>query len=167
MVINTTVQKAINEQINFELASAYIYLAMAAHFEENDFAGFAAWMNKQAQEEVGHAMKLFGYVHERGGTVELGAIAKPPASFESPLAVFKMAYEHEQVVTQRIHDIYHLAVEHKDLATQSHLQWFIDEQVEEEDSAAAIVAKLEMAGDNKGALFILDRELGARDSDGH
>jgi ferritin len=85
-----TVQKAINEQINFELASAYIYLAMAAHFEEVDFAGFASWMKKQAEEEVGHAMKLFGYVHERGGSVELDAIAKPPASFESPLAVFKM-----------------------------------------------------------------------------
>ncbi len=156
------VQGAINEQIKNELYSAYLYLAMAAHFEAQSLGGLASWMRVQAKEEVTHGMKLFDYLNDRGGRVELQAIAAPPATFESPLAIFRLAYQHEQEVTASIHRLYALAAEENDYATQTVLTWFVNEQVEEEKTAADIVARLEMVGENRASLLMLDHALGHR-----
>ena len=157
-----TVQDAVNEQIKHELSSAYVYLSMSAHFEAENLPGFARWMRVQAQEELGHAMRLFDYVNRRGGRVILQAVEQPPHNFSSPLSIFEHALEHETKVTQLIEQLYETAVQHKDYATQVEVQWFITEQVEEEDSAVLIVDQLKMAGDNRAALLMLDRQLGAR-----
>ncbi len=160
--ISQNVQDAINEQIRNELASAYLYLSMSAHFEAEALPGFASWMRVQAREEVTHGMKLFDYLADRGGRIVLGALEAPPVSFESPLAIFRQSYAHEQKVTAMIHALYALAADEKDYATQLALEWFITEQVEEEKTASDIAARLEMVGDNRVALLMLDRELGAR-----
>jgi ferritin len=156
------VQDAVNEQIKHELSSAYVYLSMSAHFEGENLPGFARWMRMQAQEELGHAMRLFDYVNQRGGQVILQAIEQPPHEFSSPLSIFEQALEHETKVTQLIEQLYETAVQHKDYATQVQMQWFITEQVEEEDSASLIVDQLKMAGNDRAALLMLDRQLGAR-----
>jgi ferritin len=161
-MFNKTMQDAMNNQVQAELYSSYIYLSMAAYFESSNLPGAANWMRLQAQEELAHAIKFFDHLNERGGRVTLMAIDAPPAEFESPLAVFKMAYEHEQKVTGMIHDLYKLALEQNDYPALSMLQWFVDEQVEEEQSALAVVEQLEMIGDNKMGLFMIDRELGQR-----
>ncbi len=160
--IGGKVQDAINEQIKNELYSAYLYLAMSAHFEAESLTGFASWMRVQAREEVTHGLKLFDYLSDRGGRVELRAIAAPPATFESPLAIFRQSYEHEQEVTASIHRLYALAAQENDYPTQVALTWFVNEQVEEERTAAEIVAQLEMVGDNRTALLLIDRELAGR-----
>jgi ferritin len=161
-MLNKTMQDAMNNQVQAELYSSYIYLSMAAYFESSNLLGAANWMRLQSQEELAHALKFFDHINERGGRVELMAIEAPPIEFESPLAVFKMAYEHEQKVTGMIHDLYKLAVAQNDYPALSMLQWFVDEQVEEEQSALAVVEQLEMIGDNKMGLFMIDRELGQR-----
>lgn len=161
-MIDSKMQKAINNQINAELYSAYLYLAMRAHFENESLPGFANWMSIQTLEESSHAMKFFDYVVGRGGQVELGAIERPPASWDSPLAVFEHVYAHEQMVTGLINELMDLAIELKDHATASALQWFIAEQVEEEASADAIVQKVRLMKDAHGGLFMLDRELASR-----
>jgi len=161
-MINNKVQKAINEQIKDELYSGYLYLAMAAYLESADWSGFAHWMRTQADEELSHALKLYEYLNERGGRVELQTIDAPPKEFDSPLDVFEKAYAHEQHVTQLIHTLYETAAAEKDYATQSMLKWFIDEQVEEEDNTSTIVAQLCLAGDKGNALLMLDRVLGER-----
>lgn len=156
------VQDAVNEQIRDELESAYIYLSMSAHFEAENLPGFAKWMRLQSQEEMNHAMRLFDYLNDRGARVVLQALAQPPAQFASPLAVFEQAYEHEQKITSLIDRLYDTARKHNDNPTQAMLQWFINEQVEEEKNASQIVEQLRMAGDNRAALLYLDRQLGAR-----
>ena len=163
--MDSTVQDRINEQIKHELDSAYIYLAMTAHFEAENLPGFAHWMRLQAREEVGHAMRLFDYVNDRGGRVTLRALDEPASRFDAPISVFRAALEHERHITGLIHELYQLAVEKRDFATQAQLQWFITEQVEEEKSASTIVEQLEMAGDSRAALLYLDRQLGARAAD--
>ncbi len=161
-MISRAMQDAINKQIRDELYSAYLYLSMAAYFEDTSLPGFASWMRMQSQEEVSHAMKLFDFVNERGGRVTLHAIDQPPLEFESPQAVFEATYEHEQKVTGLIHDLYELALEEKDYPAQVMLHWFIDEQVEEEDGVSAILDVLERVGDKGQGLLMLDRELGQR-----
>jgi ferritin len=156
------VQDAVNEQIKHELSSAYVYLSMCAHFEAENLPGFARWMRVQAQEELGHAMRLFDYVNRRGGRVILQAVEQPPHEFNSPLSIFEQTLEHETKVTQLIERLYETAVQHRDYATQVEVQWFITEQVEEEDSASLIVNQLKMAGNDRAALLMLDRQLGAR-----
>jgi ferritin len=156
------VQAAINAQIKHELESAYLYLAMCAHFESANLPGFARWMRLQAREELTHAMRLFDYVNARGGRVELQEIARPPAEFGSPLSIFETALKHERQVTGLIRKLHETAAARSDYATQVHLQWFITEQVEEEKSAATVVEQLRMAGGDSAALLILDRQLGAR-----
>jgi len=156
---------ALNEQINHELYSAYLYLSMAAHFDAANLPGFANWMRVQYREETGHAMKFYGYIYDRGGVVTLKAIAQPPTKFRSPSEVFKQVLEHEKKVTSLIHDLYTLAVKDKDYATQSMLQWFINEQVEEEKNATAIIEMLKMVGDSPVSLLMADRQLGARKGD--
>ena len=161
-MLSQPVQDAINDQIQKELYSAYVYLSMAAYFEAENLPGAAHWMRLQSNEEVEHAMKLFEFLNDRAGRVKLQAIPQPPGEFASPMAVFQEALAHEQKVTKSIHDLYALAVQENDYPTQSMLQWFIDEQVEEEKSAGDIVAQLEMVGDSATALFMLDRALAAR-----
>jgi ferritin len=161
-MLSKAVQDAMNEQIKNELYSAYIYLSMSAYYESLNLPGFAHWMRLQAQEEVEHAIKFFDHINDRGGRVELMAIDAPPIEFDSPLAAFKMAYEHEQKVTGMIHKLYKLAIQENDFPAQSMLQWFVDEQVEEEKSALEVVEQLEMVGEHKMGLFMVDRELGQR-----
>ncbi|MEW6595710.1 MAG: ferritin [Thermodesulfobacteriota bacterium] len=160
--MNTKLEKALNEQINAEFYSSYLYLAMSAHFETAGLPGCARWMQAQAQEEWFHGMKFYGFVHERGGRVELKAIAAPPAKWTSTLAVFENVLAHEQKVTGRINDLMDLALKEKDHATTIFLQWFVSEQVEEEAGVGAILGKLRLIGKDSGGLFALDNELGRR-----
>jgi len=161
-----TIEAALNDQIQTELHSAYIYLAMSAHFESSALPGCAHWMRQQAREEVGHAMRLFNYVNDRGGRVVLKAIDQPQKDFGAPKEVFEGALKHEQHVTGTIHRLYELAVKENDFATQSHLHWFIDEQVEEEKTAGDIVDLFDRAGDHEAAILIIDQNLGARSGEG-
>lgn len=161
-MLNKKLESAINDQIQRELASAYIYLSMAAYFEANTLPGFANWMHIQFHEEQAHAFKFFNFVYDRGGVVKLQAIEQPPVEFESSLDVFEQTLAHEQKVTGHINDLYALAVEERDYPSQTLLQWFIDEQVEEEKNASDIIDMLKMVEGNAHALLMLDRELGAR-----
>jgi ferritin len=158
-------QDAINDQINHELYSAYLYLSMAAHFEAQNLSGFAHWLQIQYKEETGHALKFYKYLFDRGGVVTLKAIAQPPTKFTKPLDIFKQVLEHEQKVTGLINKLYELALGEKDYPTQSMLQWFINEQVEEEKNATDIINMLEMAGDSPISLMMANQQLGARKSD--
>lgn len=161
-MLSPKIEKAFNEQINAEMYSSYLYLAMAAYLHEANLPGFAHWMNIQAQEELFHAMKFYNYVVERGGRVELEAIAKPPVSWDGPLAVLLATQEHESMVTARINDLMDLAIAEKDHASVSFLRWFVDEQVEEEDSVQTLVQRLKLIGSDGGALYLMDRDLAAR-----
>ena len=161
-MISKKMEQALNDQINAELYSAYLYLSMVAYFESENLPGFATWMRAQTQEEIMHAMKMYDYVNERGGRVVLESIAEPPAKWESPLAAFEAAYKHEQLVTGRINDLVDLAIKEKDHAANTFLQWFVNEQVEEETSADAVVQQLKMAEGAPGTLFMIDREMGRR-----
>ena len=161
-MLSQRLQDAINGQIQHEFYSAYLYLSMSAHFATVHLPGCARWMRLQSQEEALHAMKLFDFVLEREGRVVLQAIEQPPAKFKSPVNVFQQALEHERKVTGMIHRLYELAAKDNYYATQVMLQWFIEEQVEEERTANDIVEQLKMIGDQPAALFILDKDLGAR-----
>jgi ferritin len=162
MELSKNLQDAINGQIREELASAYIYLSMAAYFEAENLPGFAHWMRAQSQEEMEHAMKFYGHVNERGGRVLLQAIPEPPAEFEGPLDVFQKALDHERYISSCIIDLYKLAQQEGEYASYSLLQWFVDEQVEEEDNASEIVELLQLAGEKGHALIMLDRQLAQR-----
>jgi ferritin len=156
-------QNGFNDQIQKELYSSYLYLAMAAHFESVNLPGFASWMKKQADEERSHGMRLWEHVYDRGGKVELKAIEQPPAAFGKPLEVFQQVLEHEQKVTASINALYALALKEGDVAAQSWLQWFVNEQVEEEKNASELVAQLKMSGELAfGALFMDKHVLGER-----
>ena len=161
-MLSKAVQDAINEQIKNELYSAYLYLSMSAHFEANNLPGFARWMRLQAQEEQGHAVKFFDYMHDRGGVVRLQAIDQPPAEWKSSLALFEQVLEHEQLVTGMIHRLYELAAKENDYATEIMLQWFITEQVEEEKNAAQIIDTLKLIDAHGTAVLMLDKQLGKR-----
>ena len=162
MALKENIEKALNEQLNKELYSAYLYLAMAAYFESKNLKGFANWMMQQAIEEQCHAMKFYNFIVERGGRVILEAIEKPPTEWASPLDVFEYTYEHEKKVTESINNLYALAKQENDYATEVFLHWFIDEQVEEEASVDEIVNKLRLVGDKGHALLMIDRELAMR-----
>jgi ferritin len=164
--MNERVRKLLNDQIAHEFHASYTYLAIAAHFEAENYEGFAKWMRLQAKEETEHAMKLFEYLVERGERVSLGPIDQPKQEYGTPLEAFRTALSHERKVTGQIHAIYEAAGEAKDYPTQVMLQWFIEEQVEEENVTGTAVDQLEMAGDNKAALLFLDSRFGAR-SGGH
>lgn len=161
-MLNKAMEKAINKQINAELWSAYLYLSMASYFESINLNGFANWMQAQAQEEVNHAMRFYNHVNERGGRVKLEAIDEVPSNWDSPLEVFEETYKHEQKVTGLIEDLVDLAEKEKDRASMNMLQWFIDEQVEEEASADELVQQLKLIGESGNGIFMLDRELGQR-----
>jgi ferritin len=152
-MLSKTLLAELNEQINKELYSAYLYLAMSAHFEEVNLGGFAKWMKIQAGEEQEHALKFYEYVHDRGGKVEFKAIDAAPASFGKPLEIFKQVLEHEQFVSARINKLYAQAVKDNDYAAQVFLNWFVNEQVEEEKNATEIIGWLEMVGESPNGLF--------------
>ncbi len=153
---------ALNQQINEELFSAYLYLAMAGYFEDKNLPGFANWMRIQFQEEQFHALKMFDYVNERGGNVELEAIAKPEADFDNVVDVFKATLAHEKHITGRIEKLMDLAIELKDYASQSFLSWYIDEQVEEEATAEEILNQLKMFDGKGQVLLMFDRQFATR-----
>lgn len=161
-MLNKEIEKALNDQIKNELYAAYLYLSMSAYFTAENLGGFAHWMRMQREEEIAHAMKIFDFVQDRDGRISLQALDKPPSDFGSPLAVMEEALGHEQKVTQRINELYELAIKHKDYPTQTLLQWFVTEQVEEEATAKQLVDQLKLVGDNSAALLMLDRELGVR-----
>ncbi|HXF61198.1 MAG TPA: ferritin [Caldilineaceae bacterium] len=164
-MLSETMQNALNEQINREFYAFYLYLAMAAHFDAQNLTGFAHWMYVQSEEERGHAMRIFNFVIERGGQVKLHPIEAPPSEFGSPLSVFEQALAHERKVTEWINALYEKAIQEQDYATRVHLQWFVTEQVEEEDVVSEIIDKLKLAGDNKSALLLLDRDFRLRTPD--
>lgn len=162
-MMKTTVIDALNQQINEELFSAYLYLSMSAQFADMSLGGFSHWMKKQAEEEVAHAMKFFHFINERGGRVELQPIKGPQQEWESALQMMSESLAHEEHITACINKLMDLAVKEKDYATINMLQWFVNEQVEEEAGVSEIVEKLKLIGDRGQGLFMLDRELGARD----
>ena len=164
-MISTTVQKTINEQINKELFSSYLYLSMAAWFENKNLSGFANWMHVQAGEEHEHAMKFFAHLVERGGKVELKALSAPQTDWKNVLEVVKQVQEHEAFITASINTIYDQAVAEKDYPVQMLLQWFVNEQVEEEKNASDLVYQVGMLENSNSGLIMLDRQLGKRKSD--
>ncbi len=161
-MLNKKVQDALNQQVNAEFYAAYLYYGMRAYLEEQALTGMAHWMKCQWLEETGHANKIFEYIHERGGQTELKPIKEVGTKYESPLAAFQAAYEHETKVTDMINKLVELAAAEKDHATVNFLQYYVAEQVEEEASADEVVQKLKMIGEGRGGLFMLDRELGQR-----
>ena len=165
-MLSERVQNAIYDQINLEFASSYSYLSMAAYCEWKNFLGCSKWLRMQAQEENAHAMRLYDYLLARDCPVKLKAIEAPPSSYESIPAVFAAALAHERMVTESINDLYKLAHEEGAFATMIELEWFINEQVEEEQTARQIVAQFEMVKDDPAALLDLDRELGNRETGG-
>ena len=159
-MLSPTLQSALNDQVNAELTSAYIYLAMAAQLEASNLPGSARWMRRQAREEVSHAMKLFDFVNDRDGRIMLAAIPAPQAEYPSNLEIWETALKQEQGVSARIHALYALAVREADYATQTMLQWFVTEQVEEEKTAKSILEQVRAIGPSSSAIYFLDRHLG-------
>jgi len=158
-MLSKKLEAALNIQINEEYYSSYIYLAMAAYLEDKNLDGCAHWMQMQAQEEYQHAMKIFDYMVDRGARVVLTEVQAPPKEWDSPLAAFEGALEHEQYMTGNINKLTDLAIAEKDHATGNLLQWYVTEQVEEEAQVEDIVKKLEMMGTDGPGLFMMDREL--------
>jgi ferritin len=161
-MLDDKMQEALNFQLNRELYSAYLYLSMGAYFEDQDLPGFGNWMRVQAQEELAHAMKFYNYIVQRGGRVLLADIEAPDTQWESPQAAFEQVYEHEQMVTGLINSLVDLALEISDHASNNFLQWYVAEQVEEEESASGVLQKVKMAGESGSGLFMLDGELAQR-----
>lgn len=161
-MISKKMAQAINDQIAFELYSGYIYLSMAAQAETMGLKGFANWFYIQYQEEHTHAMKFFKYVLDQGETVTLQAIAQPQSEWATPLDMFKETLHHERIVTKRIYDLVDLALEERDHATRSFLNFYVDEQVEEEANANELIGRLELSGKNGEGLFLIDKELATR-----
>lgn len=161
-MLKDSVLKAFNEQINAEIHSAYLYLSMCAWFQNKGLSGFANWMKVQYQEELTHAMKFFDYIHERNGRVILDPIAGVPADFESIIDIFEKALAHEQKVTSMIDHLVEVAIAAGDHASQSFLNWFVDEQVEEEAGVIAILDSLRLINGEGNGIFMMDRELAAR-----
>lgn len=154
--------KAVNEQINAELESAYIYLGMSGRMTEFSLPGLSQWLRVQWEEELIHAMKFYDFLVQRGASIELGALPKPKLTFTTALEAFEEVLKHEQYITDRIWKLNEIAVQEKDYALQSLLKWFIDEQVEEEDNARAAIDALRLVGNDGSGLFLFDREMGTR-----
>jgi len=161
-MIGKRMQDAINDQIHAEMHSGHLYLSMSAYFHSINFDGMANWMKVQSGEEIGHAMKFFQHVVDRGGRVELMQIDKPKTEWTSPLEAFQEAYKHEQYITERINNLAKVAAEENDNPASILLQWFVNEQVEEEANTSKIADRLERGGKSSNALFMLDRNLGER-----
>lgn len=161
-MIKKRVEEELNKQVNWEFYSSYLYLSMGAYFETKNLSGFANWMYVQTQEEWAHGMKIFNFINERGGEVKLDKIDAPKTEWKDIIDVFEEVYEHEQKVTSLIDELVNVAIEEKDHATRSFLQWFVDEQVEEEASVTELLDQLKMIEGKGPALFMIDRELKQR-----
>lgn len=162
MAVNQQVRDALNEQVRHELQAAYLYLSMANWFEEESLPGFASWMRAQSQEEREHAFRIIDHLHDRGARVDLAALEAPTGDFGSPIDAVRAAFEHEREVTGHIHDLYDLARETGDHAAAVMLEWFVEEQVEEEDTFQTLVDMLERADGSGSSLLVIDGKLGAR-----
>lgn len=170
-MISDRMQEALNEQVNKEYYSAYLYLAMAGYCMEQGLPGFSNWMRLQYEEEILHSTKIYDYILDQGGVVHLKAIAEPPKEYGTPVEIFEQTLEHEQFITKSIHTLMDLAIEEHDYATQTFLQWYVTEQVEEEASVNDVLSPLRMVGNDKGGLIMIDQKLegrsaGAADSQG-
>jgi len=161
-MITGKMAKALSGQINKELYSAYLYLAMSAHAQQNGMPGVANWFYVQTQEELGHVQRFFQYLQRQNAVVELEAVAKPVVEAKTALDLFTSALKHEQFITASIHGLVDVALEEKDRATGIFLQWFVNEQVEEEENACGIIDQLKLAGEGGSGLFMIDRELATR-----
>ena len=161
-MLNPKVEEAINEQINAELYSAFLYLSMSAYFQRQNLPGFAKWTYVQYLEETTHALKFFNYINERGGSVKLAAIKEPPTEWKNPVEVYDAIYKHEQLVTSLIYRIVDIAIQERDHASNNMLQWYVAEQVEEEGNASLILEQLKRIGNAQESLYVLDKELGMR-----
>ena len=161
-MLSKTIEKALNDQITFEFFSEYLYLAMASYCDSIDLGGFANWLIAQAEEEHTHALRIFRFVQNREGTVELGALEKPESNYKDVEVLFEKILEHERKVTARINAIYELALKEKDYPTQVEMEWFITEQVEEEKNVSDILKQIKWVKDNPMGLFMLDQQLGQR-----
>ncbi len=160
--MNKKLYEALNDQINNEFYAAHLYLSMAAQFEDMSLPGFAHWMREQFKEEEEHALKIFDYLLERGEKVELKAIEKPDVKWEKPIEAFEAAYEHEKLVTGMINNIMDIAIEVKDYPTVTLMNWYVDEQVEEEANTSHLVEQLRYAEDHKPAILAIDKQLAER-----
>ena len=158
-MINDRIQEMINEQFHKELYSAHLYLAMSSYFLTQDLDGFAHFFRLQADEETMHAMKQFDYLHEVDGQITIGTIQAPQTTFDSIVQVFELALEHEKLVTRSINSIVKAALDCSDFATHGFLQWFVQEQIEEESTLRSIIAKIKLADGNKSTLYLLNEEL--------
>jgi ferritin len=161
-MVSRKMEEALNGQVNKEMYSAYLYMAMSAYSDSIGLKGFANWFMVQYHEEMLHAMKIYEFIARVGGKVKLASVAEPPSEFGTPLEMFKKTLEHEQFITKSINDLVDLAMEDKDHATQIFLQWYVTEQVEEEENDNDIIAKLELVGNGKEGIFMIDQELGGR-----
>jgi ferritin len=161
-MITEKIEKALNQHLNEELYSSYLYLSMCAYFQIQNLSGFANWMKVQYQEENFHAMKFYDYIIQKGGKITLLKIDQPKTSWSSTLEVFEETLKHEQKITALINNLVDLAIQEKDHATVNFLNWFVNEQVEEEANVEKILSEIKMVGDNKTGLFMMDRELGTR-----
>jgi ferritin len=166
MTLNPKLTKLLNEQINNEMSSSYVYLAMAAWFEQTPYSGFAQWMFAQSREETMHALKFYQYLVDRDAKVEFQPIAKPKADFKSPIDVFQHSLKQEQRVTQQINDLFEVAEQVKDHASKNLLLWFLNEQMEEEKTVGDMLDRLKLADNDTASLLVLDREAGSRPSAG-
>lgn len=161
-MVSPKMLEALSTQINEELYSSYLYLAMSVHCESHCYKGFGAWLRVQYGEEQVHALKLVDHLVARGGEPTLKAVASPPADYGTVTQVFEAVLAHERHVTERVHKLHELAVAEKDVATQVFMQWYVTEQIEEEQRAMEIVDKLKLVGDRPGAALYLDKEYGKR-----
>lgn len=161
-MLSNKMLEELNKQLNYEIYSAYLYVAMENYFQEKNLEGFANFFKVQTQEELAHARIFYEYIYRMGGKVTLYPIEKPEENFGSILDLFKKALSHEKTVTERIYKLVDIAIEDKDHATNAFLQWFVNEQVEEEESFQRLVDKLELIGDNIQPIFMLDAELAQR-----
>lgn len=163
-MLSDKMKRALNTQVSEELASAHVYLAMAAYFDAMNLLGFSHWMKVQAEEERAHAMRFYNYLYDRGAQVKLQSLEAPDATWDTPLEVFEDALAHEQKISGLINDLMDLAIEEKDHATQAFLHWFVNEQVEEEANADDVIQRLNLVGDSKTGLYILNQEMAQREA---
>jgi len=163
MIISKKMQEAMSGQVKHEINAAYLYLSMSAYCDGEGLPGCAHWLKTQWQEEIEHATKIMQFVNSRGGRITLAAIDKPPSKFGTMLELFEQVLAHERSITSKIYKLYDQATDEKDHASAAHLQWFITEQVEEEDTASGLVESLKMIGDHAPALMMFDRRLGERE----
>lgn len=161
-MINNKINDALNDQMNFELYSAYLYLSMAYYFNSINLHGFSHWIKIQSQEEIKHAMKIYNFMCDKHFQIKFGNISNPTITWTSPINAIQNVLDHEKIVTKRINLIMDIAIDNKDYTTQSFLKWFIDEQLEEENTIEIIMQKLSIVSDNKGMILYLDAEMNKR-----